>query len=322
MKILITGITGFVGSHLAESYLADGHSVCGTYIFHHLDDEFDRIAHIKDRLKLYECDLRDRNSVWRVINKVRPDIIHHLAAQSFVKISWENPEFTIFNNIQSQLNIFEVCRQLNHNPIIHIAGSSEEYGLVGENELPIKEENPLRPMSPYAVSKIGQDMLAQQYFHSYGLSVIITRAFNHEGPRRGRQFVTSNFACQAIEIIRGKRKNFKVGNLDIIRDYTDISDMIRAYRLAVEKCDFGEPYNICSGIGRKISEIFDYYADKIGERTEVNYKIIEDPERMRPSDLPILIGDNTRFREKTGWKPEISFKEMLDKIFNYWEKKL
>lgn len=317
MKILITGITGFVGSHLAEAYLSKGDEVFGTYMYHHLDDEKERIEGIKDQIELFDCDLTDRNSVNRVISKVQPDIIHHLAAQSFVRASWDNPEYTIMNNIMSQLNIFEVCRELELDPIIHVACSSEEYGALQPEEIPTNEDVPLRPMSPYAVSKVTQDMLAQQYFMSYGTKTIITRAFNHEGPRRGKQFVTSSFASQVVDIDKKlKTSRIQVGNLEAWRDYTDIDDMVRAYIVAVKKCDFGTPYNVCSGETHQIQEILDYY---IKER---EITIEEDPERLRPSDLPVLYGDNSKFVEKTGWQPEVSFETMLDKIYDYWYNKL
>ena len=315
VKVLITGITGFVGSHLAESYLKDGYEVYGTYMYHHLDDELERIVDIQKDLILYDCDLTDRNSVYRVVTEVKPDIIHHLAAQSFVKASWDNPEFTITNNILSELNIFEVCRQLELDPIIHIAGSSEEYGKIKSEELPVKEDNPLRPMSPYAVSKVGQDMLAQQYYLSYGLRTVITRAFNHEGPKRGRSFVTSSFASQVVDILKCRTESrIMVGNLEAQRDYTDIDDMVRAYRLAVIHCKYGEPYNICSGKTHKIQEILDYFLSKSPSKI----KVVQDQSRMRPSDLPVLLGDSTKFRKITKWKPEVSFEKMLDKIFKYW----
>ncbi|MCX6722974.1 MAG: GDP-mannose 4,6-dehydratase, partial [Candidatus Staskawiczbacteria bacterium] len=205
MKILITGVTGFVGSHLAEYCLAiPGTEVYGTTFSTHLGDELRRIEHIKDKIELFECNLTNRVAVARVLEKVKPDKIFHLAAQSFVLQSWKSPEDTIVNNIISELNIFEVVRELKIDPVIHIAGSSEEYGLVYENELPIKEDNPLRPLSPYAVSKAAQDNLACQYYHSYGLKTVITRGFNHEGPRRGEQFVTSDFAKQIVEIEKRK----------------------------------------------------------------------------------------------------------------------
>lgn len=319
MKILITGINGFVGSHLAEYYLAQGEEIFGTYRTHHTGTELKNIEQIKNKIKLFDCDLRDRNSVFRVINEVKPDVIHHLAAQSFVKASWDNPEHTLFNNISAELNIFDVCRALGIDPVIHVAGSSEEYGLVYENELPIKETNPLRPLSPYAVSKITQDMLGQQYYYSYSQKIVITRGFNHEGPRRGRQFVTSAFASQIAEAEKGLREPIlKHGNLDACRDFTDITDMVKAYALAVKHCQYGEPYNICQGKTYKIKKVLDYLVS----RAKIKITAEPDPSKIRPSDVMVLLGDHSKFSEATGWQPKVSFEEMLDKILNYWRENI
>ncbi len=317
MKILITGITGFVGSHLAEYCLEKPDAqVFGTIMSHHLGDELKRIEHIKDKITLLECNLTNQIAVQRVLEKVKPEKIFHLAAQSFVLTSWQSPEDTLFNNIMSELNIFEAVRELKINPVIHIAGSSEEYGLVYENELPIKETNQLRPLSPYGVSKVAQDTLACQYCKSYGLKTIVTRAFNHEGPRRGEQFVTSNFAKQIAQIEKGKKEPIiYVGNLEAKRDYTDVRDMIKAYWLATEKCQFGKPYNICSGKAWAIRDVLDTLLSK---STVKNIKIVKDPTRMRPSDVPILLGDCSEFRKTTGWEPEINFEKTLEDTFNYW----
>lgn len=321
MKVLITGITGFVGSHLAEYCLTiPGVEVYGTIMFHHLGDEMERIGHLKNKIELLECDLTNRIAVDRVLQKVRPDKIFHLAAQSFVKVSWDSPEETIFTNIMSELNIFESCRNIGINPIIQIAGSSEEYGLVLENEVPIRETNPLRPLSPYAVSKIGQEMLAYQYCKSYGLKTILTRAFNHEGPGRGEHFVTSTFAKQIAQIEKGKQEPVvKVGNLQAQRDYTDVRDMIRAYWLATEKCEFGKPYNICSGNIWTIQKVLDFL---LSLSTEKNIKMEQDPERMRPSDVQLLKGDCTEFKKATGWEPKIPFEKTLEDLLNYWRQKV
>jgi GDP-4-dehydro-6-deoxy-D-mannose reductase len=321
MKILITGITGFVGSHLAEYCLnMPGTEVCGTILSHHLGDELKRIEHIKSKIMLFECNLTNRIAVERVLQEVKPDKIFHLAGQSFVKVSWDGPEDTLFNNIMSELNIFESCRNLGINPVIQIAGSSEEYGLVLENEVPIKETNPLRPLSPYAVSKIGQEMLGYQYCKSYGLKTVLTRAFNHEGPGRGEQFVTSNFAKQIALIEKGKQDPVvQVGNLTAQRDYTDVRDMVKAYWLATEKCEPGKPYNICSGKVWTIEKVLQFL---LSLSVIKDIKVEQDSKRMRPSDVQILKGDYTEFNMVTGWQPEIPFEKTLEDTLNYWRERV
>lgn len=318
-KILITGISGFVGSHLAEYCLRRKAIVAGVILSHHLGDELKRIEHVKNKIKLFECNLTNRVAVSRVLQKVRPDIIFHLAAQSFVPTSWKSPEDTLFNNIISELNIFEVIRELKLDSIIQIAGSSEEYGLVHKNELPIKETNPLRPLSPYGVSKVAQDRLAFQYHQSYGLKTLITRCFNTEGPRRGKQFVISAFAYQIAAIEKGYQEPIiRVGNLKAYRDFTDVRDVIRALWLATEKCKFGEPYNIGSGKIHQIKEVLDILLSF----SKVKIKVKKNPQLMRPSDIPILQCDSTKFRKITGWKPKIDFKTTLKDTLNYWRDEL
>lgn len=317
MKILITGITGFVGSHLADYLLTkDNVKIYGTVRWR---SNTENIENIKDKLILYECDIRDATSVRNVIEKVKPDRIFHLAAQSYVVTSWHAPHEALATNILGEVNIFETIRELKTNPFILIAGSSEEYGLVSENELPIKETAPLNPLSPYAVSKVGQDLLGYQYYKSYGLNIIRTRAFNHSGPRRGEVFVCSNFAKQIALIEKGKQEPIiYVGNLKAKRDFTDVRDIVRAYWLALEKCKPGEVYNICSGRARSIKEVLDILLGF----TKVKIKIKQDPKRLRPSDVPVLQGDSSRFRKATGWKPEIPFEKTMEDLLNYWREKV
>ena len=315
-RALITGITGFAGSHLAELFLSKEYEVYGIERPRSKDEN---ITHIRDKLKLFEADIRDFSSMQNLIKSVEPQYIFHLAAQSFVKLSFSAPGETLMTNITGNLNILEAVRQLNIDPIIQIAGSSEEYGLVKEDEVPIKETNPLRPLSPYGVSKVAQDRLAIQYNKSYGIKTVVTRAFNHTGPRRGEVFATSNFAKQIAEIEKGKKEPIiYVGNLEAKRDFSDVRDVVKAYLLAVEKCDYGEVYNICSGKTWKISEMLDILL----KMSEKKIEIRQDASRLRPSDVPILLGDCTKFKEKTGWQPKIPFETTMKDLLDYWRKKV
>ncbi|MBU0479172.1 GDP-mannose 4,6-dehydratase [bacterium] len=317
MKILITGITGFVGSHLADYALAKGNvEVYGTIRWR---SKTENIEHIKDKLHLIQCNLNDASSVNDLIVDIKPDKIFHLAAQSFVPTSWNSPAETLTSNIIGELNIFEAIRRAKINPWMQIAGSSEEYGMVYPEETPIKETNPLRPLSPYGVSKVGQDLLAYQYYMSYKLNVVRTRAFNHTGPRRGDVFVCSEFAKQIAKIEKGQKEPLiLVGNLDAQRDFTDVRDTVKAYWLGLDKCKPGEVYNICTGKAYKISAVLDIL---IG-LSKLKIEIKKDPAKMRPSDVPYLGGDSTKFREATGWKPEIPFERTLKDLLNYWREKV
>ncbi|OGS25058.1 MAG: GDP-mannose 4,6-dehydratase [Elusimicrobia bacterium RIFOXYB2_FULL_48_7] len=317
MKALITGITGFVGSHLAEYLLERGNiEVCGIERWR---SKTDNIKHIEKKIRIIECDIRDYVSVEKTIKEIKPDKIFHLAAQSFVPTSWNAPQETLTTNIIGQLNIFESVRSAGINPEIQLACSSEEYGMVLENEVPIKETNPLRPLSPYAVSKVGQDYLGYQYHQSYGIKAIRTRAFNHTGPRRGDVFVTSNFAKQIAEIEKNKKEPvIKVGNLEAKRDFTDVRDMVKAYWVSTEKCTPGDVYNICSGKAWTIQSVL----DMLLSFSKVKVTVKQDPARMRPSDVLVLLGDNTKFCKQTGWKPEIPIEKTLKDLLDYWRERV
>lgn len=318
MKALITGITGFAGSHLAELLLAE-HPEVELYGIYRWRSRTENIDHLIDQVHMTETDLRDYSSVHKVLAEVRPDVIFHLAAQSYVPSSWSAPTETLTTNITGQTHLFEAIRALQLDPVVQIACSSEEYGLVKPEETPIRETNPLRPLSPYAVSKVGQDLLAYQYFQSYGLKVIRTRGFNHTGPRRGEVFVTSNFAKQIASIEAGLREPvIRVGNLEAVRDFTDVRDMVRAYWLAVTRGKPGEVYNIATGDGITIQELLDRLLAL--STAEVEVKV--DPERLRPSDVEILIGDSSKFRADTGWEPQIPFDQTLRDILDYWRERL
>jgi len=339
LKVLITGISGFTGSHLAEYLIARGDvEVYGLVRWRSkLDNLSDLAAQGKlntaaietnitgaemldacaqpGQVNLIQGDMKDAYSMHKLIMSVQPDRIFHLAAQSFVPASWNLPAETLTTNIVGEVNLFEAVREWGGDPLIHIAGSSEEYGLVLPNEVPIKETNPLRPLSSYAVSKVAQDLLAWQYHRSYGLKTVVTRGFNHTGPRRGTVFSTSTFAKQIAEIEKGQRPPvIKVGDLSSKRDFTDVRDVVRAYWLALEKGAPGEVYNIGSGTTMEIGEMLDVLLSL----STVTVEIQRDPARMRPSDVKILWADPSKFMQQTGWAPTIPFKQTMRDLLDYW----
>lgn len=315
-KALITGIAGFVGSHLAELLLERGFEVYGMC---RPRTKRDHIESIINKLHLEDADLLDTHSLYTMVSRIKPDYIFHLAAQSFVPTSWVSPAVTLEVNIVGSANLFEAVRQAGIDSVIQIACSSEEYGLVHEDELPIKETNPLRPLSPYAVSKVAMDYLGYQYHQSYQVRIVRTRGFNHTGPRRGETFAESNFARQIAMIEKGKQESvINVGNLEAKRDYTDVRDMVRAYVLAAQKCDPGDVYNVAVGSAIRIGDMLKLLLSF----SKVKVKIQEDSSRMRPSDVPVLVGDNTKFVGKTGWKPEIRFEKTMEDLLNYWRERV
>lgn len=316
-KVLITGITGFVGSHLTE-YLLDQkeYQIFGTA---RPRSNTANINHLREKINIFSADILDSHSIYELVKKVKPDYIFHLAAQSFVPASWTSPANTMEINVNGTIHLFEAVRKLDINPIIQIACSSEEYGLVKKNELPVNEESPFRPLSPYAVSKVAMDLLGYQYFKSYGMKIIRTRTFNHTGPRRAETFVCSNFAKQIAEIEKGiKKPVIKVGNLEAQRDFTDVRDVVKAYLLAVQKGRPGQDYVICSGKAWKIQKVLEMLVKISG----VKVRVQKDPEKMRPSDVPILLGNYAKFQKATGWKPTIPFGQTLKDILNYWRERV
>ena len=313
---LITGITGFVGSHLAELLL--GTSVWEVYGTVRWRSKRENIEHLSG-IKLVECELRDLVSVEKTIFQVQPDYIFHLAAQSFVPTSWNAPSDTLSNNILGQLNILEAVRRAEIQPKILVACSSEEYGLVMPSETPITEDNPLRPLSPYGVSKVAQDLLGYQYFKSYGMQIVRTRAFNHTGPRRGHVFVCSDFAKQIVEIEKGLCPPvIFTGNLSAQRDFTDVRDMVKGYLMALDHGEPGEVYQLCSGKALAISELL----SMLLSMTNVAIEIRQDPARLRPSDVPILLGSYAKFNKQTGWKPQIPLEQTMADLLNYWRARI
>ena len=312
MRVLITGITGFVGSHMAEYALTRGARVFGSQ----WRSTTENIDHVGAHVTLIESDLRDFPSALRLVEQSQPTHVVHLAAQSFVGASWQAPAETLTTNIVSQVNLLEAIRAFKLVPRFLCVGSSEEYGLVFEDELPIRETNPLRPLSPYAVSKVTQDLLGFQYFKSYGLPIVRSRAFGHEGPRRGEAFVTSSFAKQVAEIEAGLREPvIQVGDLKPRRDYSDVRDIVRGYWLLLEGGEPGEVYNLCSGRSWSIQWVLEFLLDRSRVK---GIAVAVDPARLRPSDVMILEGDPTKIEKALGWKTTIPFERTLEDLLEYW----
>jgi GDP-4-dehydro-6-deoxy-D-mannose reductase len=312
-RVLVTGVTGFAGSHLVDYMLT--RNDCEIFGIQRWRSPLENVLHFKDQITMVECDLRDASSTRDTLERMRPDWIFHLAAQSFVPTSWSAPTESLTTNVLGQLNIFEAVRRIGLQCRIQIACSSEEYGMVYADELPIRETNPLRPLSPYAVSKVAQDMLAYQYWMSWKVDSVRTRGFNHEGPRRGPVFVASDFAKQIADIEKGlKPPVLHVGNLEARRDFTDVRDMVRGYWLALEKCESGEVYNLCSGKDYSIQRVLDLLLGMTKAKIEVR----QDRMRLRPSDVPVLLGDRTKFTQATGWEPVIPFEQTLQDMLDFW----
>lgn len=313
-NILITGISGFAGSFLAEYLVSQNKGkISGTY----LDEaSLGNIENVKTKVNLFKLNLIDEEKVLNIVNQIKPHFIFHLAALTSPKASFDNPFETIQNNVKGELNLLEAVRKLNLlNTRILITSSAEIYGVVEKKDLPIDEETTLAPTSPYAVSKITQDFLALQYFLSYKIKVIRVRPFNHTGPRQAPDFVVSAFAKKIAEIEKGKAENvISVGNLGSKRDFTDVRDMVAAYSLAIEKCRWGEVYNIGSGKSYTISEVL----DKMLSLSKIKIKVKMDESLLRPSDNPDLLCDRSKFTNLTGWDPEISIDKTLKDTLDYW----
>ena len=315
MRALITGISGFVGSHLAE------------YLLEHTDWQVagtvygpeENIEQLRDRLELYPAELSKLETVTSIIEQAKPDRIFHLAAQPLVSLSRRDPWGTLAINIRLQLNILEAVARLGSTARILVVGSSEEYGLVRPDELPIKETNPLRPTSPYAVSKVAQDMLGLQYHLSHQLFTVRVRSFNHIGPRQRLGFVAPDFASQIAQAEAGLREPvIQVGNLTPQRDFSDVRDVVRGYHLLITEGEPGEVYNLGSGQARSVRELL----ETLIAMARIPITVEQDPERLRPTNVPVIVADCTRIREQTGWRPTIPFEDSLQDVLDYWRERI
>jgi GDP-4-dehydro-6-deoxy-D-mannose reductase len=316
VTILVTGIAGFVGGHLVELLRAE-----------HPDDGIAGIVRpgtpvpepLREGVRLLEADLEDPAAVESAVAAVRPESIVHLAGQSSVHESWSNPAATLRTNVIGLLNVFEAVRRRRLEPRVLVVGSAEEYGGVDVDAPPLTEDAPLRPLSPYAVSKVAQGFLALQYALARDLPVVRTRTFPHTGPGRGEAFAESSFARQIAEVEAGRRRPvLAVGNLDAVRDFTDVRDVVRAYRALLDRGAAGEVYNVCSGRGQSIGDILRSLLEISGVQVELQV----DRERLRPSDLPSLVGDPRKLREATGWEPQIPLETSLRDLLDHWRERV
>jgi GDP-4-dehydro-6-deoxy-D-mannose reductase len=313
---LITGINGFVGKHLANMLLGKGYKIIGLDL-NTEDSEANLRTSTDDREKiaLINADLRDEEKVNELFERNDFDVVFHLAAQSSVKLSFENPADTFSVNVNGTLNILEAISQLKKQPKTLVISSSEIYGQLTPDEVPVAEEAPLKPVNPYAVSKAAVDLMAYQYWKAYGIPVYLARAFSHSGPGQRTVAVLSDWAFQAAKIELGLRPaEINVGNMEVTRDYTDVRDTVDAYYLIVSRGKPGRPYNVCSGQGYKIADLLDIIISFSSKKIE----IVPDPSRLRPVDIPILVGSSERLKSEAGWRPEIDIERTLRDLYDYW----
>lgn len=313
-KVLITGVTGFAGSFLAE-YLVKttDYSIAGTYL---TEESLSNVKDLRGKITCVQVNLLDEHNVHTLIQSEKPDYIYHLAALTSPLDSFKNPAHTITNNMSGQINILEALRQENLSQTrVLIVSSADIYGIVAKKDLPIDEDTPFMPTNPYSVSKIAQDFLALQYFLAYKLPLVRVRPFNHIGPRQAPAFVISSFAKQIAEIEKGiKNPILSVGNLEAERDFTDVRDMVRAYHEILEKGEPGEVYNIGSGVSYKISKVL----DMLLSLSKVSITVKEDPEKIRPLDTPYFVCDARKIHHVTHWKPTFTLDVTLKDTLDYW----
>lgn len=313
-KFLITGYSGFVGLHFLD-YLEDNKIQCEV-----LGIDIAPMTGHRDfnYVNLYteSVDLLNQADIERIIYEFHPNYILHLASYSSVAFSWKNPTLSFKNNVNIFLNLLEVVRKYNLSTRILSIGSSEEYGNVLPDEIPLTETSPLRPLSPYAVARVSQEMLSKLYADSFGLDIVITRSFNHIGPRQRDVFVVPSFVKRISEAkISGKSQmTLTTGDLSIIRDFTDVRDVVKAYYLLLKYGHKGEIYNVCSGHPTRLSEIIDVSSKvlNISVMTEISKNLI------RPNDNPLIIGDNSKLRNHTGWYPSYNLNKSIRDIISYW----
>jgi GDP-mannose 4,6-dehydratase len=326
MNVLITGVLGMVGSHMVDFLLEK--TTMKIYGFCRWNESMDNIEHLTDvinkreKIELIYGDLNDYASIVTAIEKSKPDYVFHLGGQSYPQTSFDSPLETLQTNILGTANLLEALRKSPYkNAMIHVCASSEIFGRVTKDKLPINEECSLHPASPYAISKVGTDLIGRYYGEAYNMMVMTTRMFTHTGPRRGDVFHESTFAKQIAMIEHGLQEpKILVGNLESLRTYADVRDAVRAYWMLLNiNPSPGEYYNIGGTYTCKVGETLNYLLSK---STVKDIEVVVDPNRLRPIDADLQIPDTTKFRELTGWSPEITFNKTMDDLLEYWRHRI
>ena len=316
-RVLITGATGPVGSSLAEYLVAQPDVTLA--IFKRWRSDMRAVSRIESQVTFYEGDIEDTFAVTDAVAQFAPEYVFHLAAQSYPAASWGAPAATMRANVEGTVNLLEAVRRHAPQARVHIAGSSAQYGVVLPENVPIQESHPMRPASPYGISKVAQELLGLQYFDSYGIHTVVTRSFNHVGPRQGDRTAIQTF-CRQMALIEAGRQDpvILVGNVEPRRDYTHVDDVARALWALIQHAPGGNVYNMCSGQAIRIGDIVDMVIAK--GRVPVEVRV--DPARLRPVDEPILRGDNRRLVAVTGWQPRITMPQIIDELLDYWRARI
>lgn len=314
MRALITGVNGSGASYLAE-YLVTVPDLIVQGLTRWHTDRSSNLKNVQDQIKMFECDLTDLSSVIRTLDKAQPDYIFHMASHANVRLCFDNPIAIFNNNVNGTLNLLEAIRILKVKPVVHFCGTSEVYGQVRKEDTPIKETHQLDPINVYAISKLSQEKLCRSYWLSYGIPVVITRAFTYINPRRPDIF-SSAFARQIVEIEKGKREKIVYGNLDSTRTIIDVRDNMEAYWISANKCDFGDVYNIGGDNTMTVGD----FLNKLIPHAKVPIKHEQDASLLRPVDVTMQIPDNTKFYNKTGWKPRYTLDESIEFLLDYYRK--
>ena len=311
-RAFITGIGGFAGSHLAEALVQEQNRVEGTVL---PGESTDNIGHLIPHLTLHPTDIRSRESLAEAIRKAQPDVVYHLAATSSVSEGERDPAGTMEVNLTGTLHLLEAIRAEAAGARLVYVSSSEVYGKVLPEENPVGEDRPEAPVHAYGLSKLLAEQVVRFYQRCHGISAVILRPFNHIGPRQSDQFVCPSFVKQLVWIECGRAEPvIHVGNLDPVRDFTDVRDMVKAYLLAAEHCKPGSLYNVASGEGVSIADLLGEILSLINARVEVR----QDPDRVRKTEIPLLTGEATSFRQTTGWQRQFVLQDSLKEMVAYW----